>query len=103
MSNKPFLFKTAVLDNVPYQRSSMVREVAICMGIELVYLPPYSPNLNLIERLWKWVKKQALSNATYQTYDEFKQAIQSCIQRATGENRETIRTLLSLNFQFFSS
>ena len=94
---------SVVLDNVPYHRSSMVREVAICMGIELVYLPPYSPNLNLIERLWKWVKKQALSNATYQTYDEFKQAIQSCIQRATGENRETIRTLLSLNFQFFSS
>jgi hypothetical protein len=42
-----------VLDNARYQHCKMVMEVAARLGIELVFLPPYSPNLNLIERLWR--------------------------------------------------
>lgn len=42
---------TLVLDNARYQRCSMVQELAIELNIALLFLPPYSPNLNLIERL----------------------------------------------------
>jgi transposase len=51
---------TLVLDNAKYQKCQPVREVAETLGIELLYLPSYSPNLNLIERLWKLVKKPCL-------------------------------------------
>jgi len=51
---------TIILDNARYQRCKVVTEKAAELGIELLFLPPYSPNLNLIERLWKFVKKQVL-------------------------------------------
>ena len=51
---------TLVLDNARYQRCALVQSVADLLGIELLYLPAYSPNLNLIEQLWKLVKKQWL-------------------------------------------
>jgi hypothetical protein len=49
---------TLVLDNARYQKCQLVWAVAETLQIELLYLPAYSPNLNLIERLWKFVKKQ---------------------------------------------
>ena len=52
---------TVVLDNARYQHTADVRETAARLNIELLYLPPYSPNLNLIERVWKLVKKLPLS------------------------------------------
>ena len=51
---------TVVLDNARYQRCAQVVTLAASLQIELCFLPPYSPNLNLIERLWKFVKKQCL-------------------------------------------
>jgi len=53
---------TIILYNAAYQRCYLVREYAILLDINLVFLPSYSPNLNLIERLWKFVKKQSLNN-----------------------------------------
>ncbi|MCR5814511.1 MAG: transposase, partial [Desulfovibrio sp.] len=52
MSGKPYV----VLDNTRYQRCAIVQKVAEKLKIKLVFLPPYSPNLNLIERFWKFVK-----------------------------------------------
>jgi len=49
---------TIILDNAGYQRCYLVREYAVLLDIELLFLPSYSPNLNLIERLWKLVKKK---------------------------------------------
>jgi transposase len=49
-----------VLDNARYQKGQSVADKAKELGIGLLYLPPYSPNLNLIERLWRFVKKQVL-------------------------------------------
>jgi hypothetical protein len=46
---------TLVLDKARYQQCALVQSVADTLGIELLYLPAYSPNLNLIERLWKFV------------------------------------------------
>lgn len=51
---------TLVLDNARYQQCHVVQTLAETLQIELLYLPPYSPNLNLIERLWKLVKKKGL-------------------------------------------
>jgi len=51
---------TVVLDNARYQHCKKVQEYAVTLGIELLFLPPYSPNLNIIERVWKFVKRQCL-------------------------------------------
>jgi transposase len=60
------------LDNAAYNRSYEVQERARELGIILYYLPPYSPNLNLIERLWKFMKKKLVKNRYYETLDEFR-------------------------------
>jgi len=56
---------TLVMDNARYQRCAKVMDKAKALGIDLLFLPPYSPNLNLIERLWKFTKKQCLYNRYY--------------------------------------
>jgi transposase len=43
-----------VVDNGPYYTSKLVKAKAKELGITMTYLPPYSPNLNPIERLWKY-------------------------------------------------
>jgi len=48
---------TLVMDNARYQRCYFIMDLATALGIELLFLPPYSPNLNLIERFWKYVKR----------------------------------------------
>jgi transposase len=53
---------TVVMDNARYQRCQLVQTLARQLNIELLFLPSYSPNLNLIERLWKFVKKTALNS-----------------------------------------
>ena len=50
---------TLVLDNARYQRNALVQGLAKELGIGLLFLPSYSPNLNLIERLWRFMKRQA--------------------------------------------
>jgi len=52
-------------------------EEAALLGIRLIFLPTYSPNLNLIERLWKFLKKIVLKNKYYKTFNEFRNAIES--------------------------
>jgi transposase len=68
-----------VLDNARYQRCALVHSVANSLGIELLYLPPYSPNLNLIERLWKFVKKHCLYSKYYADFTAFTHAIEDCL------------------------
>lgn len=66
---------TVVLDNARYQTCQVVKDVAAELQIELLYLPPYSPNLNLMERLWKFVKKQCLYSRYYPDFESFRGAI----------------------------
>jgi transposase len=63
-----------LLDNAKYHFSSVVQDYVEKTKIHLVPLPPYSPELNLIERFWKFFKKNVLYNTYYPTFDEFKQA-----------------------------
>ena len=94
---------TLVLDNARYQRCRFVQSMAAELGIELLFLPPYSPNLNLIERLWKFVKKQCLYSQYYEQFADFKQAIQDCLAEVTGKFKDQLTSLLTLNFQTFEN
>jgi transposase len=62
-------------DNASYYRNAMVREYLKNSKIELHFLPPYSPNLNPIERLWKWMKERVVYNTYYAEFEDFKGAI----------------------------
>ena len=71
------------------------------LGIELLFLPGYSPNLNLIERLWKFVKKEVLGARSLDTYDAFTAAIDGCLDQLPTKHKSKMDTLLTLNFQLF--
>ena len=90
---------TLVLDNAKYQRCYLTQSAANMLGIELLFLPPYSPNLNLIERVWKFLRKKCLNAKYYSSFVEFVDGIQRCIQKFEGVYREELRSLLSWNFQ----
>lgn len=90
---------TIVLDNARYQHCARVEECAQKLGIELLFLPPYSPNFNLIERLWKFVKNTCLYSHYYTTFAAFQYAIATCLSETTGKHRQELQTLLTLKFQ----
>jgi transposase len=92
---------TLVLDNARYQHCHLVENLALHLNIELVFLPSYSPNLNLIERLWKFVKKQCLYSKYYSEFTGFKNAIVECLQQTTSTYKKDLDSLLTLNFQTF--
>ena len=62
-------------DNAPYYRNKAVTEYLKESKIQLHFLPPYSPNLNPIERLWKWMKERIVYNTYYEHFEDFKLAI----------------------------
>lgn len=62
-------------DNAPYYRNKAVRAYLQTSRIELHFLPPYSPNLNPIERLWKWMKERVIYNTYYQYFEDFRAAV----------------------------
>lgn len=92
---------TIVLDNARYQRCALVQSLAQRLGSELLFLPAYSPNLNLIERFWKFVKKQCLYSKYYADHQSFQQAILECIEPAPSKYKEELKSLLTLRFQTF--
>ena len=94
---------TIVLDNARYQKCKIVIELAEALNIELLYLPPYSPNLNLIERLWKFVKKKCLWSKYYDDFSKFKGAIIDCLNRTSTTYKKVLESLLTLNFQSFKN
>jgi len=62
-------------DNARYYRNQSVTKHLKKSKIELRFLPPYSPNLNPTERLWKWMKERVLYNTYYQAFEDFKLAV----------------------------
>jgi len=90
---------TIVLNNAGYQKCNIVMEFAKNHGIELLFLPSYSPNLNLIERLWKFVKKKCLYCKYYDTFECFKCSITNCLYNTDKNYKNEISLLMTLNFQ----
>lgn len=62
-------------DNAPYYRNKAVKQYLETSKVCLHFLPPYSPNLNPIERLWKWMKERVIYNTYYEHFEDFKEAI----------------------------
>jgi transposase len=90
-----------VLDNARYQKCALVIDKAIELGIQLLYLPTYSPNLNLIERVWKFVKSQVLNAVYIETFDEYSNTIASFIETIEIDHAEKMASLVTEKFQLF--
>lgn len=91
-----------VLDNARYQKCKIVQQLASELDIHLVYIPPYSPNLNLIERLWKFVKGE-LRSKYYDNFDLFQRKINSIIDTTSRENKAKIDVLIGEMVQLFDT
>lgn len=87
-----------IADNAMYYRSKMVQEYLETSRIKIVFLPPYSPNLNLIERLWRFFHKETLDNIYYDTYAKFKIACMNFFENI-DQYKSQLRSLLTENFQ----
>ena len=91
-----------IWDNAGYHRSREVQDIAKELNIALHYLPPYSPNLNPIERLWKIMHEKVRYNHYYATFLEFSEAIAKFF-RHIGKSKTILRSRITDNFQTLES
>jgi transposase len=91
-----------VLDNARYQKCKAVTALAGELDIALHYIPPYSPNLNLVERLWKHVKGR-LRSKYYDRFDGFKGTIDSIIADTGNGSKKLIDKLIGESVQIFDT
>ena len=89
------------LDNARYQKCAVVSELAAKLGIQLVFIPPYSPNLNLIERLWKHVKNR-LRTKYYDDFSAFQQKIDTIVDSTDKCDNAIINRLIGEKVQLYS-
>ena len=94
---------TVVLDNARYQRNAVVQVLAASLGIELLYLPSDSPNLNVSERLWRFVKRAALYGRYHATFADFQAAIRDTLSQVSTKHKDKLASLMTLNFQVFDN
>lgn len=93
-----------ILDNAGYYKGEKIREFLTTSRIKILFLPPYAPNLNLIERLWKFFKKKVLYNRYYESYDDFRKACLEFFKRKNMRRfRNELKSLLTDNFQIVSA
>lgn len=91
-----------ISDNARYNRNKALKEWVENTKIEQVFLPPYSPNLNLIERLWKFTRKKVIDPVFYRTKEEFRSAILSFFQNI-GQFEKELKSLMTLKFRVIDS
>ena len=89
-----------ILDNARYQKCAVVTELANQLGLHLVFIPPYSPNLNLIERLWKHVKNR-LRTKYYDVFVDFQRKIDSIITDTDKNDITVVNRLIGEKVQLF--
>ena len=92
---------SVVLDNARYQRNKVVQALAAELSITLLYLPSYSPNLNLIERLWRFLKRKSVYGKYHPNFAAFKTAIEDTLSQLGTTHADSLTSLMTLNFQEF--
>ncbi|WP_262946603.1 IS630 family transposase, partial [Xenorhabdus indica] len=88
-----------ILDGAGYHRAGLVKEMAYVLNIELHYLPPYSPNLNPIERLWKYMNEQVRNNVYFPNAKTFRETLHHFFHVTLPEKAKELTTRLTDNFQ----
>lgn len=91
-----------ILDNASYNKALRVRAKAKESKITIKYQPPYSPNLNLIERLWKFMRKKFFKDKYRSTFDKFKEKLDSFFANLDQYQAE-LATLLTEKFELVPS
>jgi transposase len=91
-----------IMDNTRYNHARIVREYEKTSRIHILYLPPCAPNLNLIERLWKFFHKKVTYNTYHDTYEKFRDA---CLDffRDMGQYQDELDSLLTENFHIIGA
>ena len=92
---------TPVLDDARYQRNDVVMGLAQEPGVELLFLPSYSPNLNLIERLWGFAKRQSVYGKYHPDFASFRSAIEATLAGIPTTHAKALESLMTLEFQAF--
>ena len=97
----PNQFLYIILDNAAYQRCRKVKHKAEELNINLIFLPPYSPNL--IERLWKFLRKELLANRFFKSFCIFFSAIDDFINSLHKHHFKRLSSLLAFYFEVLDS
>ena len=84
-----------ILDNAPCNRSNQVKDIA--RELKIQYLPAYSPNLNPIERLWKYMKKEVMANRYFPDLETFQRELMLFL-RGIRKHKQDLSTLITDNF-----
>lgn len=92
---------TVVLDNARYQRNKVVQGLAAELSIRLLFLPSYSPNLNLIERLWGFAKRRSVYGKYHPDFASFRAAIEDTLAGIPSNHANALESLMTLEFQTF--
>ena len=92
---------TVVLDNARYQRNKVVQALAVELGVRLLFLPSYSPNLNLIERLWGFTKRRSVYGKYHANFASFRAAIEATLAGIPTTHAKALESLMTLKFQTF--
>ena len=96
----PFIY--IISDNARYYHNKKLKEWVDRTKIRQIFLPPYSPNLNLIERLWKFLRKKVINTGFYRTKEKFRQAVKDFFDNI-GNYKEELESLLTLKFRLSNS
>lgn len=91
-----------ILDQSGYHRSLLVRDEALKRNIVLHYLPPYSPNLNPIERLWKVMNEEVRNNVFFNSAKHFRDAIAEFFDTKISKIAQSLRGRINDNFQIIN-
>ena len=85
-----------------YYTADSVKYMAKKFGIKLLFIPPYSPNLNLIERLWKFMRKKAAPNEYIEKFSDWKEVVMGFFKKIKKYKPE-LKTLMTENFDLLGT
>jgi len=93
-----------ILDNAGYYKGKKIKQFLESSKIKLMYLPPYAPNLNLIERVWKFFKKKVLANRYYSSFHDFRKACLAFFKKRSWSSfQPELDSLLVDRFQIIAA